>query len=144
MRLWQPVREVTEKLRHLASLRERLEETKKKLLTPVEELSKVGNEMMAKMLSRSMNKTITGLEKDLDAIEKQMKDIIDSDDDLRKLYALVSSVIGIGFVTAVNLIIATAEFKLFHWRETRWKREKQKMKWYRYCRHLFFTILNHQ
>jgi transposase len=112
-RLWQPVREVTEKLRHLASLRERLVETKKKLLTPVEELSKVGNDVMAKMLSRSMNKTIKGLDKDLDAIEKQMKDIIDSDDDLRKLYTLVSSVVGIGFVTAVNLIITTSEFKLF-------------------------------
>lgn len=114
VRLWQPVREITEKLRHLASLRERLVETKKKLLTPVEELSKAGNDVMAKMLSRSMNKTIKGLDKDLDAIEKQMKDIIDSDDELRKLYTLVSSVVGVGFVTTVNLIIATSEFKLFH------------------------------
>jgi transposase len=114
VRLWQPVREVTEKLRHLASLRERLVETKKKLLTPVEELSKVGNDVMAKMLARSMSKTTRGLDKDLDAIEKQMKDIIDSDDDLRKLYTLVSSVIGIGFVSAVNLIVATSEFRLFH------------------------------
>jgi transposase len=112
-RLWQPVRKVTEKLRHLASLRERLVETKKKLLTPVEELSKIGNDIMAKMLARSMSKTIKGLDKDLDAIEKQMKDIIDSDDDLKKLYELVSSVVGVGFVSAVNLIIATSEFKLF-------------------------------
>lgn len=60
-----------------------------------------------------MSKTMKGLEKDLLAIEDQMKDIIDGDDDLKKLYSLVTSIIGIGFVTAVNLLIYTNEFKLF-------------------------------
>jgi transposase len=113
VKLWTPVRKVTDKLRHLASLRERLVETKKKLLTPVEELSKVGDKEMAKVLSLAMNKTIKGLDQDLQKVEKQMKDIIDKDDDLRRLYVLVSSVAGIGFVTTVNIIIATGEFRLF-------------------------------
>jgi transposase len=112
-KLWQPLREVTEKLKHLSALRERLVETKKKLCTPVEELSRMGSVAMAKMLHRSMSKTIRGLDRDLKAIEQQMKDIIDGDDDLKRLYVLTTSVVGIGFVTAVNLIVHTGEFKLF-------------------------------
>lgn len=113
LRLWQPMREVTEKLKHLSSLRERLVETKKKLLTPAEELANVGNEAAAKMRRKAMGKTIKGLDKDLEALEAQMKDIIDGDDNLKKRYQLVTSVVGIGFVTAINMIVATAEFKLF-------------------------------
>ena len=113
VKLWQPAREVVDRLKHLAALRERLVETRKRLLTPVEELSKVGNETMAKVLEKAMRKTMNGLDKDLEAIEMQMKDVIDGDDDLRRLYELVTSVVGIGFVTAVNLIVYTNEFKLF-------------------------------
>ena len=113
VKLWKPVREVIDRLKHLSALRERLVETKKRLLTPVEELSKLGNESMAKVLQKSMNKTMKGLDKDLQAIENQMKDIIDKDDDLKRLYELVTSVVGIGFVTAVNLLVYTNEFKLF-------------------------------
>jgi transposase len=113
VKLWQPTREVTDSLKHLAALRERLVETKKRLLTPVKELSETGNEKMAKMLEKAMRKTMDGLDRDLKAIEAQMKDIIDKDDDLKRLFELVTSVVGIGFVTAVNLIVYTNEFKLF-------------------------------
>jgi transposase len=60
-----------------------------------------------------MRKTMNGLDQDLKAIEAQMKDVIDGDDELKKLFDLVTSVVGIGFVTAVNLIVYTNEFKLF-------------------------------
>lgn len=113
VKLWEPARQVVEKLKYLLALRERLVDTKLKLHTPVDELKKVGNETMAKVLERSMSKTMKGLEKDLKAIEDQIKDVIERDDDLRNLYALVTSVVGIGFVTAVNLIVYTNEFKLF-------------------------------
>lgn len=111
--LWAPARNVVDKLKHLSALRERLVETRKRLLTPVEELSKAGNESMANILEKAMRKTMKGLDKDLEAIEAQMKDVIDNDDDLKRVYQLVTSVIGIGFVTAVNLIVHTNEFKLF-------------------------------
>ena len=112
-KLWQPARIVVDKLKHLSALRERLVETKKRLQTPVDELRNIGNESIARVLEKSMRKTMTGLDKDLKAIEDQMKDVIEGDDDLRKLYELVTSVVGIGFVTAVNLIVYTNEFRLF-------------------------------
>jgi len=111
IRLWEPTRQTVDKLKHLATLRERLVETKKRLVTPVEEFRQMGNEMMAKMLEKSMRKSIKAIDSDLKGIEGQMKKIIDNDDELKKLYALVNSVVGIGFVTAVNLIVHTNEFK---------------------------------
>lgn len=114
IRLWQPTREVVEKLKHLAALRERLVETRKRLLTPVEEFRQMGNAAMAKILERSMRKSIRAIETDLEGIESQIKEIIDNDDQLRNLFGLVTSVVGIGFVTAVNLIVHTNEFKMLN------------------------------
>jgi transposase len=112
VRLWQPRREVVEQLKQLAALRERLVETRKRLLTPVNEFRQYGNEAMAKMLEKSMSKSIKAIEKDIDGVEQKLKDIINGDDDLKKIFNLATSVIGIGFVTAINLIIHTNEFKM--------------------------------
>lgn len=114
LRLWEPKREAVDKLKHLAALRERLVETRKRLLTPVEEFRQMGNDAMAKILEKAMRKSIRAIVADLEGIEKQMKDIIDNDDQLRKLYGLVTSVVGIGFVTATNLIVHTNEFKILN------------------------------
>lgn len=114
VRLWEPTREAVDKLKHLAALRERLVETKKRLLTPVEEFRQMGNDSMAKILEKSMRKSIRAIEADLEGIEHQIKEIIDNDDQLQKLYKLVTSVVGIGFVTAVNLIVHTNEFKVLN------------------------------
>jgi len=112
VRLWQPRREVVEQLRQLAALRERLVETRKRLLTPVNEFRQYGNQAMAMMLEKSMSKSIHAIEKDIDGVEKKLKQIIDGDDDLKKIFNLVTSIVGIGFVTAINLIIHTNEFKM--------------------------------
>jgi len=112
VRLWQPRREVVEQLRALAALRERLVETRKRLLTPVNEFRQYSNEAMAKMLEKSMSKSIGAIEKDIKGVEQKLNEIIDSDDDLKRIFNLATSVVGIGFVTAINLIIHTNEFKM--------------------------------
>jgi transposase len=112
VRLWQPRREQVEQLKQLAALRERLVDTRKQLLTPVNEFRQFGNEAMAKMLEKSMSKSIRAIEKDIDGVEEKLKQIIDDDDHLKKLFSLATSVAGIGFVTAINLIIHTNEFKM--------------------------------
>src|SRR5262249_48214298 len=85
VKLWQPARKVIDRLKHLSALRERLIDTRKKLLTPVEELFSTGNDEMGRVLEKAMKKTMDGLDKDLKAIEVQMRDVIDRDDDLKKL-----------------------------------------------------------
>jgi transposase len=47
------------------------------------------------------------------AVEKQMKDIIVRDEALKKTYDLISSVVGIGLVTAIETIVYTNNFQNF-------------------------------
>jgi transposase len=110
LRLWKPASHTLEKIRHLASLRERLVETRKKLITPIHEFEEMGNTEMAKLLTKTIKSSLTSLEKDLKNVEVKIIDIVNEDEHLRQLYKLITSVVGIGFVTAINLIIHTHGF----------------------------------
>ncbi len=112
-KLWQPSREVVDQLRHLSTLRDNLVETKKKLETPVKEFKQFGNQKTAKLLEKSIAHSLKAINNDIDRIEKQIQHTIDNDDELKKLFKLITSVVGVGFVSAVNLIVHTNEFKLF-------------------------------
>lgn len=111
--LWKAPREVVDKIRLLLTQRNNLIDSKNRLLVPIEENRQMGRKDMATILEKSIAKTIRAMEKDIDSIEKQIHQAIDGDDHLKKLYGLITSVVGIGFVTAVNLIIYTNEFKWF-------------------------------
>ena len=54
LRLWKPMDTTLEKIRHLATLRERLVETKKRLETPINEFKAMGNEAMVKLLTNPL------------------------------------------------------------------------------------------
>ena len=110
LRLWKPVNITLQKIKNLATLRERLVETKKRLEIPIKEFEEIGNTVMAKFLSKSIRASLTALDNDLKKVEGKIIDIINEDDDLKLLYKLITSVVGIGFVTAVNLIIYTNGF----------------------------------
>jgi transposase len=110
LRLWKPASHTLEKIRHLATLRERLVETRKRLLTPIQEFEEIGNLEMAKFLTKTIKSSLAALEKDLKNVEANIISIVNEDENLKNLYKLVTSVVGIGFVTAINLIIHTNGF----------------------------------
>jgi transposase len=110
LRLWKPINIGLEKIKHLATLRERVVETQKKLIVPIKEFEDIGNVAMAKMLTKTIKKSIAALEADLKDIEKQMLRIINEDVVLSKKYNNAISVVGIGFVTAINLMVHTDGF----------------------------------
>jgi transposase len=112
LRLWKPVDATLQKIRHLASLRERLVETRKRLATPIKEFEDVGNLVMAKLLTKTIKSSLTAIDKDLKNIEIKIIDVINEDDNLKLLYKLITSVVGIGFVTAINLIVHTNGFTM--------------------------------
>jgi len=112
LRLWKPVDATLQKIRHLASLRERLVETRKRLATPIKEFEDVGNLVMAKLLTKTIKSSLTAIDKDLKNIETKIIDVINEDDNLKLLYKLITSVVGIGFVTAINLIVHTNGFTM--------------------------------
>ena len=74
-----------EKIKHLATLRERVVDTQKRLLVPIKEFEEVGNSEMAKMLTKSIKKTLAALENDLKNIEKQMLDTLATDEILKQV-----------------------------------------------------------
>jgi transposase len=110
LRLWKPASQTLEKIRHLASLRERLVETRKRLLTPIQEFEEIGNLEMARLLTKTIKSSLAALEKDLKSVEVKIIAIVNEDENLKQLYKLITSVVGIGFVTAVNLLIHTNGF----------------------------------
>jgi len=112
IRIWKPMSTTLEKIKHLASLRERLVDTIKRLSVPIQEFEEVGNNTMAKLLKQSIKKTLNSLEGDLHKIEDKIIEIINQDDNLKQLYKIITSVVGIGFVTAVNLMIYTQGFSV--------------------------------
>jgi transposase len=110
LRLWKPMGSTIEKIKHLASLRERLVETKKRLVTPIKEFEQVGNTAMAKLLTKTIKKSLAAIDKDLKNVEASIIDIVGEDEHLKQLYKLITSVVGIGFVTAINLMVYTNGF----------------------------------
>jgi transposase len=110
LRLWRPMNATLEKIKHLASLRNRLVETKKKLVTPIKEFEDMGNTAMAKLLTKTIKSSLAAIDKDLKNIETKIIDIVNEDDNLKLLFKLVTSVVGIGCVTAINLLVHTNGF----------------------------------
>lgn len=110
VRLWKPTSATLQQIRHLAALRERLVDTKKRLVTPIKEFEQAGNPQMARLLQRSMKATLAALDKDLKTVETKIKDIVNADENLKQLFLIITSVVGIGFVTAINLLVYTGGF----------------------------------
>jgi transposase len=113
VRLWEPPREDVQKIHDLLSLRERLVESRKSILTPIEELEATGLSEVAASLKKHCKKSLEALEREIVQIEKELDKIIDKDTNLKNKYKLAKSVPGIGKITALSLLYYTNEFTLF-------------------------------
>lgn len=114
VRLWKPTSEILDQIRNLASLRDRMVQTKKKLQTPIDELEAVGEKKMSELLAKSISKSLKAIDADIKQIELKIIALMKKDESLSHLFKLVTSVIGIGFVTATNLIIHTNQFTVMN------------------------------
>jgi transposase len=111
LRLWSPRREVIQQLAHLSSTRSRLIKAKKMLKTPLKEYGSFVKKKAVKQNTHVCNKALNGIEASLQDVEKSIMAIINADPELKRLFTLVTSVVGIGKVIAVQLIVTTNEFK---------------------------------
>ena len=89
-------------------------ETKKRLETPIREFEEVGNKVMAKLLNKTIKGSLTSLDKDLKNVESIIITIVNEDENLKLLFKIVTSVVGIGFVTAINLLVHTNGFTMLN------------------------------
>jgi transposase len=109
LKLWKPQREVVQQLSHLAGLRNRLIGSKNQLTVPINEV-KPFNNRAGRQMEKLSSASVRALDKDIEKTNKAIQEVIASDPELKRLFAIVTSVDGIGKVTAVQMIITTREF----------------------------------
>lgn len=111
LRLWQPPREVIQKLAFLSSTRQRLNQAYNLLSVPVAEQETFVSRSMQKILKGNVKKSLTALKEEQKAVEQQIHQLIQDDPRLKELFELMISVPGIGPITATELLITTNEMQ---------------------------------
>jgi transposase len=111
LRLWAPRREQVEQLAHLSSTRSRLIKARKMLKTPLKEYGSFVKKKASKQNTDVCSKALHGIDSSLENVEKAITAIINADPELKRLFTLITSVVGIGKVIAIQLLITTNEFK---------------------------------
>lgn len=110
---WRPKRDVVEQLGRLMSSRARLVNARKTLSVPNHEAELFVDKRISRELTHHVAGTLKAIDRNIDSIEKEMKEIIENDENLKMLLKLSTSVPGIGFITGCTLIVKTNEFKSF-------------------------------
>lgn len=105
-------KKILEKIRSLLALREKLVVFKASLLRNVKEMKSFDLEV-SKINEKYQKATVKGLDSDIKKIEKQLDTFIIEDENIEKLYTQITSVPGVGKITALLLICFTNEFTLF-------------------------------
>ena len=111
MRLWEPPREIIQKLAFLSATRQRLNQAYNLLAVPVDEQESFISKSLQKTLKANVQKSLTALKGEQKAVEQQIKELIQADARLKELFDLMVSVPGIGPVIATELLIATNEMQ---------------------------------
>ena len=113
-----PVDEAIKKLKTLSALRKRMVRERAGYMAGLKEQKRVLSGKAHRFAFSVQRRIIKMLGKEIEAVESEIKALIDQDMELKKLYGLILSVKGVGPVTAVSLIIHTHKFGKFGtWRK---------------------------
>lgn len=111
-RLWQAPSQTLKMLKNLVALRNRLIKAKKLLKVPVSELTECSSDKKAvSFITRLNNPVVDSVNNQLIVVEKQINELIKQDERLLELKEIITSVDGVGPVTAWAMIIATNQFQ---------------------------------
>jgi len=113
IKLWQPKEQTIQTLQRLQRLRERLMDAINLLEVPVNESIQFDTADVSQTLVNHQTASLKALKKDLKNLEKSINELIESDPYLAQLFRLITSVPGIGPVTAREILIATNGFIKF-------------------------------
>jgi transposase len=109
LRLWQPKREIVQRLAHLSASRTRLIGAQKILRTPLDEAGTFVEKKVVK--ENTCQRTLNSIAADLEKVEKAIDQLIASDGELKRLFGIITSVQGVGAVTATQILLSTNEFR---------------------------------
>lgn len=100
-------------LQQLMSHRDKLVADHASYQSKLKELVTQMGKKVNKLMAGSMKQVMEVLAREIKETERAIKELIGSDESLQTNYQLACSVIGIGFATAVHLLIATENFTRF-------------------------------
>lgn len=109
--LWIDKRPVVLQLSNLITLRNRLIAIQTALRTPVKEQASFVKKGISKASFDGCKKTIEAVKTDLENLENSMQELVFSDERLKRLHDIITSVPSVGFITATQIIICTNEFR---------------------------------
>ena len=111
MRLWQPPRQLLQDLTSLSSLRQRLLIVRSQLQQPINEQANFVNTKSQKLLVKNCQASLKAINSDLEHVDQQISMLIKQDEQLNQLFNLITSIPGVGIITATEVVLATDEFK---------------------------------
>lgn len=113
LKLTQLPSEALLELKALFSLRKRLVKTRMSLAQPAQELKEFGRHDFVQDIYENTQQLVDQLRSRVKKIEQRMKQVLQEQAQLKKLFDLVCSVKGIGLINAVAMIIHTNAFTAF-------------------------------
>ena len=108
-KLVKPGNKTLQLIKDLMSNRKRIKKSIQSLKVSVKELKRV-DKAAGKELEAFTKPALTGLTKSKQAIEKRMQELINSDEELKRIFQLVTSVKCVGPVLAIELMVYTHSF----------------------------------
>lgn len=84
IRLWQPPRQVVQQLAALSAVRQRLLLARQQLQQPLQEQQGFMTPALQKQLTKTCQTSLKAINLDIDKVEKQIKELIDKDPDLKE------------------------------------------------------------
>ena len=114
LRLWEPKRLIIQQLAGLLTLRHRLVTMETTLKTRIDEDGIFVRKSIAKSREELCKRTVRSLKADLAALQERIDQLISSDARIKRLVEIVTSVPGVGKVTAAHIIVSTNEFTDIH------------------------------
>lgn len=112
-KLWEPSREVLLKLDSLLKTRNRLLKAKQMLRVPVAEIQYFVDRQIVLTSKKHSQASIHAINKDIKLVEKEILQLVHRDDQVLRQYQILTSIPGIGMITAINLMVKTKEFTAF-------------------------------
>ena len=107
---WKPQRPIIQKLRMLLSIRERLVRSRVQLGMPAQEAKGFVEKSLVRELQRSTRKVLRTIQAEIKTVENRLMQLLTEDSTLKEQFKQVTSVPGVGPVTALHMIVSTNEF----------------------------------
>jgi transposase len=110
VRVWKKPRRVLDQLQALLMVREKLQKTQHQYETTLKEHGSFSSAEVYRVVKSCSEQMLKTTVKEMTRVEKDIKELIQGDEKLKELSSYITSVEGVGIVTAANMLVTTNEF----------------------------------